>query len=143
MLALMNEGPDSTETITILDTVYDLDTSVSDVDLTYPTGGQIVQGYVKDATTKQGVYHSTVLLYAQPGDVFTGIAEADHKGLYVFYKVPAGTYRIAVTARDYPGVKWTSNFSVASTGVTVSDIFMAARTGAAGLAGALFLLLGN
>jgi hypothetical protein len=144
-LSLFTDGPDDTESITIVDVVQDQGTPASGVDLSYSSAGQTIDGYVKDHATNEGIYFANVILYRQEsGDVFAGLAETDHTGHFVLYNVPPGTYRIASTAQDYPSTtKWSSNFDVVSADVAVPDIFMGAHAGLAALPGIFYLLLGN
>jgi hypothetical protein len=133
-LALFSEDPDGTESMTIVHVVPDVHPAYGDVDLTYASAGQTVDGYVKDFHTNEGIYYASVLLYSRPGgdvDVFAGFADTDGTGEYVLYNVPPGTYRIAVTARDYTDTLWSSDFVVGAD-VTVSDILMTGFIGEPG-----------
>ncbi len=123
-LILSTDGVEGNESITIVDIVRDLSTPNSDIDLSYDSEGQTVQGYVKDRASSEGIYFASVVLYKQPGDELAGFAETDHNGKHVFYNVQPGTYRVAAIAQDYPNTEWSGNFEVSSTNVTVPDILL-------------------
>ena len=124
VLALITEDEKGLESMTVVDSITTgFITPASGRNLSFSTAGYTVQGKVKDS--KGGIYRAQALLYKQPGDVFTGFADADETGQYIFYHVPNGDYKIAATHPDYPKeTAWSAQFNVNNANKTVPDIFM-------------------
>jgi len=129
ILVLFSEDEKRLESVTVVDSIQGITsptagTPLTGQDLSYTDAGYTVDGYVKSSSAPKPPYRANVLLYAQPGDVFTGFADSDENGYYTFYNVPNGNYKIAVTHPRYPDeTAWSSQFTV-SADTTVRDIFM-------------------
>jgi len=117
-LVLYSEDIKCLESVTVVDSETGISAPASGGssgghNLAYTSQGYTVDGLVKESVTEAAIYGANVLLYAQPGDQFTGFTESDETGSYQFYNVPAGDYKLAVTHPDYPDqTVWSDSFHV-------------------------------